>query len=48
LTNLVKSHIGVNMQVAHSAKVETGFASECALNLRGGALSGRPTGIHSA
>jgi pyroglutamyl-peptidase len=33
---------------AHSAKVDTGFASECALKLRVGALSGRPTGIHSA
>ena len=33
---------------AHSAKVDTGFASDCALNSRSGALSGRPTGLHSA
>ena len=33
---------------ARSAKVETGFASERALESKVGALSGRLTGVHSA
>jgi len=41
-------HVGVSYSVvkAHSAKVDTGFASECAP--KSGALSGRPTAFHSA